>query len=590
MSNFSLHLRVLQFDPEGFKKGFSYIDESFYNTNSRNTSTWHSVYQITLKQENLGLNKTLKDKNLLILTNKAQAVIDKWAILWNQQYTGGTIGKSIKERNDELENILQLTLNIDDTVNFDLLKNNTPFEDTDTYASLAEKINQLPLPVLPDEPVLPPKPEYIEPIASFWQKMTGKGNSMKAEYQNNYNQAIKDWELQIRQINDGYESEKQHYNNLLADIGNQRKSIEKTIETEKVKYLEKVAETKKEIDALMQAYQIREPYAIEEYCEIVLNNSIYPDYFPKEFELEYNPDNSLLIVNYFIPEPELLPKEKDVKFSTTKNEATSIFFSEKDLSERYNRVVYMIIIRTIHEIFESDSINAIDFVCINGFINHLNKATGNKELKCIATISTSKEEFNSLNLAQINPEACFKQLKGIAAKKLIDLTPVAPIIKMDKSDSMFIDAKDVLHAVDDSVNLAAMDWEDFEHLIREIFGKEFSQYGGEVKVTQSSRDGGVDAIVFDPDPIRGGKIIIQAKRYANVVGVSAVRDLFGTVMNEGANKGIIVTTSYFGKDAYDFAKNKPLTLIDGSNLLYLLGKHGHKAKIDLEQAKLLGNK
>jgi len=279
-----------------------------------------------------------------------------------------------------------------------------------------------------------------------------------------------------------------------------------------------------------------------------------------------------------------------VKFSTTKNEATSIFFSEKDLSERYNRVVYMIIIRTIHEIFESDSINAIDFVCINGFINHLNKATGNKELKCIATISTSKEEFNSLNLAQINPEACFKQLKGIAAKKLIDLTPVAPIIKMDKSDSRFIDAKDVLHAVDDSVNLAAMDWEDFEHLIREIFGKEFSQYGGEVKVTQSSRDGGVDAIVFDPDPIRGGKIIIQAKRYANVVGVSAVRDLFGTVMNEGANKGIIVTTSYFGKDAYDFAKNKPLTLIDGSNLLYLLGKHGHKAKIDLEQAKLLGNK
>jgi len=34
-----------------------------------------------------------------------------------------------------------------------------------------------------------------------------------------------------------------------------------------------------------------------------------------------------------------------------------------------------------------------------------------------------------------------------------------------------------------------------------------------VKVTQASRDRGVDAIAFDPDPIRGGKFVIQAKRY-----------------------------------------------------------------------------
>lgn len=76
------------------------------------------------------------------------------------------------------------------------------------------------------------------------------------------------------------------------------------------------------------------------------------------------------------------------------------------------------------------------------------------------------------------------------------------------------------------------------YLIRELLEKEFISAGGEVKVTQASSDGGVDAIAFDPDPIRGGKIVIQAKRYTNVVGVAAVRDLYGTVMNEGATKGI----------------------------------------------------
>jgi restriction system protein len=68
----------------------------------------------------------------------------------------------------------------------------------------------------------------------------------------------------------------------------------------------------------------------------------------------------------------------------------------------------------------------------------------------------------------------------------------------------------------------------------------------------------------------GGKVVIQAKRYRHTVGVSAVRDLYGTMMSEGANKGILVTTSGYGPDAFDFAKDKPIELIDGGGLLYLL--------------------
>jgi restriction system protein len=63
--------------------------------------------------------------------------------------------------------------------------------------------------------------------------------------------------------------------------------------------------------------------------------------------------------------------------------------------------------------------------------------------------------------------------------------------------------------------------------------------------------------------------------------VSAVRDLWGTVLNEGAARGILVTTSHYGRDAKDFISNKPLTLIDGQNLLALLAKHGYRFKIEL---------
>ena len=58
-------------------------------------------------------------------------------------------------------------------------------------------------------------------------------------------------------------------------------------------------------------------------------------------------------------------------------------------------------------------------------------------------------------------------------------------------------------------------------------------------------------------------------------------------MNEGKMKGILVATSYFGNDAYDFANGKPLKLIDGARLFGLLENHGHKAHINLKEAKAM---
>lgn len=173
-------------------------------------------------------------------------------------------------------------------------------------------------------------------------------------------------------------------------------------------------------------------------------------------------------------------------------------------------------------------------------------------------------------------------MKGVYVKNIHTLTAIKPIIPFP-SDNRFICSKSI--SIDSLTNLAEMDWEEFEHLVRQIFEWEFADKGGEVNVTQSSRDGGVDAIVFDPDPIRGGKIIIQAKRYTNTVPVSAVRDLYGTIINEGANKGILITTSDYGPDSYKFAQGKPITLLNGGHLLYLLHKHGKSARIDIEEAK-----
>jgi restriction system protein len=342
---------------------------------------------------------------------------------------------------------------------------------------------------------------------------------------------------------------------------------------------------KNQIDQIKLAYTQNDTSILPQYAQLVLKSSQYPDFITKNFDINYNPETKILVVEYSLPSIEVLPTLKEVKW--VGNEQREYHVSETQLQNDFEKTMYNITLRTIYELFHTDAINAIDSICFNGWVNVLNKATGNRENHCILSLQVSKNIFNVLDLRHVDPKICFKSLKGVSSNKLSTITSIQPIIHINRNDKRFVDSHDVTGNIDESTNLAAMDWEDFEHLIREIFEKEFSSNGGEVKVTQASRDGGVDAIAFDPDPIRGGKIVIQAKRYTNTVGVSAVRDLFGTVMNEGANKGILVTTSDYGPDSYEFAKGKPLTLLNGGNLLYLLEKHGHNARINIEEARKL---
>lgn len=342
-----------------------------------------------------------------------------------------------------------------------------------------------------------------------------------------------------------------------------------------------------QIDALREEYKAGVASAVEYFFAEVLNHSAYPEGFPQGNILSFNQNSGVLIVDFELPNQSAFPAIKEVKYVVARQQFQEVPVSDSWLKKTYDEVLYQIALRTIHELYKADESEVLKSVVFNGWVQSIDKATGVETHGCILSVQASREEFLEINLSQVEPRACFRKLKGVASSKLTELTPVRPILSISREDHRFVEGYAVADSLDDRTNLAAMDWLDFENLIRELFEEIFSKNGGEVKITQASRDGGVDAIAFDPDPIRGGKIIIQAKRYTNVVGVSAVRDLFGTVHNEGAIKGILVTTATYGPDAYEFAKDKPLTLLSGSELLSLLADYGHRAKIDLQEAKAL---
>lgn len=585
------------------------------------------LIEIKYRQETVGIrtyrtkyfaeitHKGLNDFILLsaedrgILQSKVNSQVAKLEDKWNKIVFKENVYKSkesslkeAEERTEEaieelkkVDNILLHTLDINDTVDWELLKDKTKFKILNPEKELPKLLSVISKPKEPSIIAYSKKPEkenYVLKLSFFDKLIKSKKNAKIGQSNDLYEQALSDWRIACQNIDRDNENLNKQYQSALLQYQKQIEVIKqantkevKDWEKSKMDFIESQEQTNAKVEVLKVNYMNLEPTSVLEYCELVLNNSEYPDYFPKSFELDYNPETKILIVEYSLPSIEQLPTLNEVKY--IKNELKEYHISEAQILKLFDTTMYRITLRTIHELFEADVANALEAISFNGWVNAVNKATGKRENNCILSIQAKKLEFMEINLRHVDPKTCFKNFKGVGSSKLSGLTSIQPILQISRTDKRFVNHYEVANSIDSSTNLASMDWEDFEHLIREVFAKEFNANDGEVKVTQASRDGGVDAIAFDPDPIRGGKIVIQAKRYTNTVGVSAVRDLYGTVMNEGATKGILVTTADYGPDAYEFVKGKPLTLMNGSNLLYLLKKHGHQAKIDIKEAKKL---
>ncbi len=263
------------------------------------------------------------------------------------------------------------------------------------------------------------------------------------------------------------------------------------------------------------------------------------------------------------------------------------YASEAQKKKIVRQCLYSVVIRAGYLASRVLEATSYKTVAINVSQAWFDPATGSPRTGIICSLQAQVSEFTALRLDQVDPEACFRHLTGIAVPSFDSISPVRPIFVLNKLDDRFIATRELDSLLAPEANLAAMPWEDFEQLVAQLFEWEFAKEGVEVRVTRVSRDRGVDAVLFDPDPLRGGKYVLQAKRYTKPVDVAAVRDLYGTVVNEGANRGILITTSSYGPDSYAFAKDKPISLVDGPNLLVMLRRHGKKFRIDLEEARRL---
>jgi restriction system protein len=331
----------------------------------------------------------------------------------------------------------------------------------------------------------------------------------------------------------------------------------------------RVAEQRAEIEAFKADFHADKPDAVVQYFTLVLEASHYPEGFPQRFRSAYVSESRQLVIEYQLPNYDRIPAVAEYRYVRAGDKITERARAVKERLELYKSVVAQMAVRTLHELFVADRSKIVETIVLNGHVEAINAATGRTERPCLVTVMTSRDRFLDRDFRRIDCLACLLDLSATVSKNPAELVPVRPILEFNMVDPRFIEEADVLSGLDQRPNLMELKPGEFESLITNLFTK----MGLETRQTQSSRDGGVDCVAFDNRAIFGGKVIIQAKRYKHTIPVSAVRDLFGTVHNEGATKGILVTTSGFGPASFEFAKDKPLELLSGTNLIYLLKAH-----------------
>jgi restriction system protein len=319
-------------------------------------------------------------------------------------------------------------------------------------------------------------------------------------------------------------------------------------------------------------------FAVSEYIQAVLDQSPYPADFPAERSAGYVPESSLLAVEWYLPPVDVVPGQKTFRHVKARKAIVPTVRQPTEIRLIYQSVIAQIALRTLREIFASAPDEMISTVVFNGRVQAIDPVTGQKIQPHLITLRATREKFSTLVLDEpkLKPVECVRRhFFADVSQHPDELIPVEPVMPYSMADPRIVDPVDIISDLDKRPNLLELSPKQFEEFIQNLF----TTMGYDTKLYRATGDGGIDCVAYDPHPIGGGKLIVQAKLYTRTVQPTHVRDLWGTVQHEGATKGIMITTSGYGPDSYKFAGGKPLNLIDASGLLFLCQQHGIPARI-----------
>lgn len=105
-------------------------------------------------------------------------------------------------------------------------------------------------------------------------------------------------------------------------------------------------------------------------------------------------------------------------------------------------------------------------------------------------------------------------------------------------------------------------------VFEELLMEHFKRLGYKARMTARTADYGADLILEKEDE----RIVVQAKRWKQNVGIAAIQQVVGAIKHYQADKGMVISNSYFTMNAENLASSNNIELWDRDKLVRFLSK------------------
>jgi restriction system protein len=339
------------------------------------------------------------------------------------------------------------------------------------------------------------------------------------------------------------------------------------------------------VDQMARDFTEGKRKAVADYFSGALTVQRYPSDFPTGMKIAYLPPDRELRIDIDLPLMRAVPELESAEYLITKKELKYKKLAPATRNKIYQQVVAQMALRTLRCVFAADRGGLILEAACNGYVDTIDTATGQDAHWCLVSVQVSRNDFQRLDLARVDPLDCLTYLHAKISKTPEKYQPVQPIIEYPWDDLHYAEELDAAAGLDSVQNLLDLDGYEFEQLLVKLCQAipEFD----EVRRTRSRADGGIDLVAVNKTPFVGGRVAIQAKRYAphNKVDIAAVREIIGSISQREFTKGIIITTSGFTSGSRQEAERLGVELYDGERLLWLLRHHLHREFNIIDQSR-----
>ncbi len=400
------------------------------------------TYRITVEHSGLRSHRVITGNDASIVQRKAYLQAWEWNERWRADQARDAARQEASRKKEHVqaqkdwaaqrteeagrelegvESLLAHTLGVDDRIDWDLLLDRSGFAEP-------APVREPPVPA----PAEPSRAQF-EPVLGFLDKWFASRRARKLEAaEQSYAGAHAAWQSEVARLSHDAQQREARFVRA-AQVWEQRRDA----------FAHAQAESNAALQRSRAAYGAREPDAVRDYCDMVLSNSEYPGWVPKQWELAVDAESATLLVDYVLPAPDGMPRVAEIKYVQARDAFEEKPLTEAKLNKLYDSMVYQVALRTLHELFEADAVGALRTVVFNGVVRSVDPATGRTQTSYIVSVKANKEAFGAFNLAQVDPKACFKGLKGVGDSKLHSLTAVTPIARIDPDDGRIVEAREM---------------------------------------------------------------------------------------------------------------------------------------------------